>query len=101
MSIIGWIIIGGLAGWIAEKFMKADHSILTNIALGILGALVGGWISGILNIDLGDGVIASLITAAAGACLLIYLYRMVRSRQQRQNDTRMPPPRDDDFTGMN
>ncbi len=79
MSFIGWIIIGGIAGWIAEKVMNADHGIFMNILMGVLGAVVGGWVFGLLGLG-ASGFIGSLITAAVGACIIIYVYRLVRSR---------------------
>lgn len=83
MEGFGWImtiIIGGLAGWIAEKMMKADHGLLTNIILGILGAVV---LNAILYLIIGStlgGFIGQLIIAVIGASLLIWAYRMVRGR---------------------
>ncbi|WP_306257623.1 GlsB/YeaQ/YmgE family stress response membrane protein [Pararhizobium sp. IMCC21322] len=83
MTGIGWIgslIIGALAGWIAEKIMKTDQGLLMNIILGILGAVVLNWILiAVLGTTLG-GWIGQLIVAAAGACLLIFTVRMIRSR---------------------
>jgi uncharacterized membrane protein YeaQ/YmgE (transglycosylase-associated protein family) len=78
MEGVGWfgaIIIGGLAGWIAEKVMGANHGILTNIVLGIIGALV---LNAILALVVGGtlgGWIGQLIIGAIGAMLLIWAYR--------------------------
>ena len=81
MTGIGWIgslIIGALAGWIAEKIMKTDQGLLMNIVLGILGAVVLNWLLiAILGTTLG-GWIGQLIVAAAGACLLIFVVRLIR-----------------------
>ncbi|WP_299968733.1 GlsB/YeaQ/YmgE family stress response membrane protein [uncultured Roseobacter sp.] len=81
MTGFGWLgslIIGALAGWIAEKVMKADHGLLTNIILGILGAVVLNWLlMTLLGTTLG-GWIGQLIVAAAGACLLIFVVRKIR-----------------------
>lgn len=83
MTGIGWIgslIIGALAGWIAEKIMKSDQGLLMNILLGIAGALVLNWLLiAIVGTTLG-GWIGQLIVAAAGACLLIYVARLVRRK---------------------
>lgn len=83
MTGIGWIgslIIGALAGWIAEKIMKSDQSLLMNIVLGIVGALVLNWLLiAIIGTTLG-GWIGQLIVAAAGACLLIFVARLIRSK---------------------
>ncbi|WP_265518867.1 GlsB/YeaQ/YmgE family stress response membrane protein [Nitratireductor luteus] len=83
MEGLGWIltiIIGGLAGWIAEKVMKAEHGLLTNIVLGILGAVVlNAILFAVVDTTLG-GVIGQLIVAVVGASLLIWAYRLVRGR---------------------
>jgi uncharacterized membrane protein YeaQ/YmgE (transglycosylase-associated protein family) len=78
MSFIAWIIIGGLAGWIAERVSGADHGLLTNIVLGILGATVGNWLLSLAGLIPEPGFIPSLITAVVGALALIYVWRAVR-----------------------
>ena len=78
---VGWIaaiIIGGLAGWLAERFMKSDTGVLMNIILGIVGAAIASAILSIFNISLGGGWIAYLILGFIGACLSIWIVRMVR-----------------------
>jgi len=74
------IILGGIAGFIAEKIMKADMGMLANIGIGILGAVVMNFILNVLGVNIGGGLLISAITAIAGACLLIFVYRAVRSR---------------------
>ncbi|MDX1438192.1 MAG: GlsB/YeaQ/YmgE family stress response membrane protein, partial [Anaerolineales bacterium] len=70
MSIFGWIILGGIAGWIASIITKRNDQMgcLTNIIAGMLGAIVGGWIFSIFG---GGGVtgfnLASLIVATSVA----------------------------------
>ena len=83
MAGMGWtmtIILGGLAGWIAEKVMKFDTGLVMNIILGIVGAVVGNFL---LQLILGatvGGLLGQLAVAVGGACLLIYVYRMIQSR---------------------
>ena len=77
---VGWIaaiIIGGLAGWAAEHFMKSDTGLLMNIVLGIIGAAVASAIFSFFGINLG-GWIGYLISGFVGACLLIWIVRTVR-----------------------
>jgi len=74
------IILGGLAGWIAEKIMKAEMGLLTNIIVGILGAVVLNAILGLLDIIPPGGWLWQSIIAIIGACLLIWVYRLVRGR---------------------
>ncbi len=82
MNGVGWIaaiIIGGLAGWLAEMFMKSNQGVFMNIILGIVGAIVLNAILMALNIGiLGTGWIAYLITGFIGACILIAVGRMIR-----------------------
>jgi uncharacterized membrane protein YeaQ/YmgE (transglycosylase-associated protein family) len=79
---IGWIaaiIIGGIAGWLAELFMKSDTGLLMNIVLGIVGAAIASAILSFFGIVLG-GWIGYLIAGFIGACLLIWIVRTVRGR---------------------
>ena len=79
---IGWIaaiIIGGIAGWLAEQFMKSDTGLLMNIVLGIVGAAIASAILSFFGVALG-GWIGYLICGFIGACLLIWIVRAVRSR---------------------
>jgi uncharacterized membrane protein YeaQ/YmgE (transglycosylase-associated protein family) len=83
MEGVGWflsIILGGLAGYIAEKIMKADISLLMNIVLGIVGAMVANFLLSLVGIQASGGIPAQLIVAVMGACLLIYVYRMIKGR---------------------
>jgi len=81
MSILAWIIIGGLAGWIASMLMgtNASQGIIANIVVGIIGALIGGFFIGIFG---GDGVsgfnLYSLLVAVLGACILLWIVRLFR-----------------------
>jgi uncharacterized membrane protein YeaQ/YmgE (transglycosylase-associated protein family) len=80
---VGWlmaIIIGGLAGWLAEKVMKSDMGLFMNIILGIVGALVLNAILSLLGMDY-TGWLAYLIIGFIGACLLIAVARMFRGRR--------------------
>lgn len=73
---LGWlwyIIIGILAGFIAGKIMRGGgFGILINLVVGVVGALIGGWLFGLLGIAAG-GVFGSLITAIVGAIVLLWV----------------------------
>lgn len=81
MSILAWIILGGLAGWIASMFAgnNAEQGIIGNIIVGVLGAFIGGFLFNVLG---GDGVTGfnlwSLIVAVIGATLLLFIVRGFR-----------------------
>ena len=83
MEGIGWImtiILGGIAGFIAEKIMKSDMGVIGNIIIGILGALIlNAILIFLFDMTLG-GWIGQSIVAIIGACLLIFVYRLVRGR---------------------
>ena len=71
---IGWIaaiIVGGIAGWLAEQFMKSEMGLVMNIVIGIIGAAVASWLMGFLGISLGGGWIGYLIAGFIGACILV------------------------------
>jgi uncharacterized membrane protein YeaQ/YmgE (transglycosylase-associated protein family) len=79
---VGWIaaiILGGIAGWLAENFMKSDMGLLMNIVLGIVGAAIASALLSIFGIGLG-GWIGYLICGFIGGCLLIWIVRAVRGR---------------------
>ena len=77
---LGWIaaiIIGGIAGWLAEQFMKSQMGLVMNIILGIVGAAVASWLFSLLGISLG-GWLGYLIAGFIGACILIFAARAIR-----------------------
>jgi uncharacterized membrane protein YeaQ/YmgE (transglycosylase-associated protein family) len=77
---VGWIaaiIIGGIAGWLAEQFMKSQMGLVMNIVLGIIGAAVASWLFSLLGISLG-GWVGYLIAGFIGACILIFAARAIR-----------------------
>lgn len=82
---VGWfwfLVIGGLAGFIAEKVMKANMGLIMNIITGIIGSIIGGWLVKVLKLDLGDNwFITNLIISAAGAIILIFVLRLVRGQK--------------------
>ena len=76
---MGWIvaiIIGGIAGWLAEQFMKSNMGLLWNIVLGMVGAAIADAILSAIGINLG-GWFGYLIAGFIGACLLIWIARLV------------------------
>ena len=83
MTGVGWImaiILGGIAGWIAEQLMKSDMGLFMNIILGIVGAIVMNAILAAIGIPAGGGWIIQCLVAVIGACLLIFVWRMIRGR---------------------
>lgn len=82
MSILAWIFLGGIAGWIASMIMGTDASqgILMNIVIGIIGAIMGGVVFSMLGTSGVTGFnLYSLIVAVVGAALFIWIVRMIRA----------------------
>ncbi|HZD10808.1 MAG TPA: GlsB/YeaQ/YmgE family stress response membrane protein [Candidatus Binatia bacterium] len=73
MNIILWIIIGGLAGWIASMIMDRDAGMgaLANVIVGIVGAIIGGFVVGLFGISVNTFSIAGLLVAILGAIILL------------------------------
>ena len=76
-SVIWFLLIGLVAGWLASVVMKSPHGAVGYLVIGVIGALLGGWLFGVLGIAAG-GLIGSIITAFVGAVVLIVLLRLIR-----------------------
>lgn len=79
VSLLGAIVIGIAAGWIAEQVMGRKHGILTNLIVGIVGALLGAFIANAMGIAFA-GFWGSLLISALGAILLLWLVNLFRRR---------------------
>jgi uncharacterized membrane protein YeaQ/YmgE (transglycosylase-associated protein family) len=83
MGVISWIILGLIAGWIGSKIVnKTGSGMVMDIALGVVGAIVGGLIfSGIFGMEGVSGLnIWSLIVAVVGSVIVLWIYHMVVAR---------------------
>ena len=77
-SLLIFLAIGAVAGWLAGVLMKGGgFGLLGNIVVGIIGAVVGGVVFGFLGISAG-GLIGSIITATAGAALLLFIIGLIK-----------------------
>jgi uncharacterized membrane protein YeaQ/YmgE (transglycosylase-associated protein family) len=77
-SLVVFLIIGAVAGWLAGMVMKGGgFGLLGDIVVGILGAFVGGWLFGALGISAG-GFIGAVVTAFVGACVLLLIIRLIK-----------------------
>jgi uncharacterized membrane protein YeaQ/YmgE (transglycosylase-associated protein family) len=82
MSIIAWIVLGLIAGFIGSKLVnKRGEGLILDIALGIVGALVGGWLFSLFGMHGVTGLnIYSLIVAVVGAVVFLVVYHAIRRR---------------------
>lgn len=81
MGIISWIIFGALAGWVASKIMKTDHSMgaVANIVVGIVGAFIGGLVMSLLGgVGVTDFDFRSFLVAVVGSVILLAIVKGVR-----------------------
>lgn len=77
-SLVWFLLIGLVAGWLASMAMKGRRRGLGGyLVIGVIGALLGGWVFGLLGLYSG-GLVGSLVTAFVGAVLLIALIRALR-----------------------
>ena len=74
-QILVAILIGAHVGWIAGKLMKSKNSFLMNAILGILGGALGGWLGSLIGIA--GGWVTSIVLAIVGACLIIWVFRLL------------------------
>ena len=79
VGFLEMLLIGVIAGWIAEKVTESDHSIFTNILVGIAGSFVGGVLASLLNIQI-FGFIRTLVSAIIGAILILFVWHRVPQR---------------------
>lgn len=85
MGLIGWIVIGGLAGWIGSKIQNRDAQmgIGLNIVVGVIGGLLGGWLLSVFGVDVaGGGLFFSFLTCLLGAVILLWIINMVTGRRR-------------------
>ena len=80
MGFIATILVGILAGWLAEKIMKTDVSIWMNLVYGLIGSALGSLVLGLVGMDSPSGIILGVIVAAAGACLAMFIVKKVKER---------------------
>lgn len=79
MGLLSWIIVGGLAGWLAKKFMGGSYGLLANIIIGIIGAFVGGFVFSLFGSTGVTGLnLWSILVALVGSCILIWISRKVK-----------------------
>lgn len=81
MTIFIWIVFGALVGWVASVLMDSRDDLITNICVGIVGSILGGYILSFFGqAGVGGFTLYSFIVALIGACVLIVIARAVRMR---------------------
>ena len=85
MSILAWIVLGLIAGFIGSKLVnKTGEGVILDIVLGVVGAVVGGWLFSMFGAHgVTGGELYSLFVAVLGAVLVLVLYHAVTGRRAR------------------
>jgi uncharacterized membrane protein YeaQ/YmgE (transglycosylase-associated protein family) len=85
VGFFGTLLIGLLAGWIAEKVTRGEQGLITNLIIGIIGAYIGGFLANALGLRLGEvfhgWFWGNLLVSVVGAVILILAYRLVMGRR--------------------
>ena len=78
-ALLIWLLIGAIAGWLAGQVMKGGgFGLVGDIIVGIVGAFVAGALFPRLGVNLGGDILGAIISAAIGACVLLFLIRLVK-----------------------
>jgi len=78
-SIIAWLIVGAVAGWLAGLVVKGGgFGLIGDIVVGIIGAVIAGWLLPHLGIVIGAGMIGAIIDAFIGAVILLIVLRLIK-----------------------
>ncbi len=79
VALIVWVIVGGIAGWLASMIVKGGGmGLVGNIVLGIVGAIVAGWLFPLLGLGLGGGIIGAIISAMIGAIIVLLIVSLIK-----------------------
>ena len=90
MNLIIWLIVGGLIGWVASLIMRTDaqQGIVLNVVVGIVGALLGGWLLSPLigagTLNQGDFSLPGLLVSLGGAVILLFVVNLIRRGTARK-----------------
>ena len=78
-SIVIWLIVGAIAGWLAGMVVKGGgFGLIGDIIVGIVGAIIAGWLLPQIGIVIGGGIIAAIIDAFIGAVILLLIIKLVK-----------------------
>lgn len=79
---IAWLVVGGVAGWLAAQFMSGGgYGLVGDIVVGIVGAFTGGFVLSLLDLRGTPGLVGSIVVAFVGAVILITILRALSPRR--------------------
>jgi uncharacterized membrane protein YeaQ/YmgE (transglycosylase-associated protein family) len=78
-SLIIILVIGAAAGWLAGQIVKGyGYGLVGNIAIGVIGAVIGGYLLPRAGLSMGSGIVGAIISATIGAVILLFLIRLIK-----------------------
>lgn len=79
MSLLWFLIVGLVAGWLAGKLVKGGgFGLIGDLVVGVVGAVLGGWLFSLFGASAGSGLVGAIIVATIGAIVLLFLVRLVK-----------------------
>lgn len=82
MTLLWFVIIGAIAGWLAGQFMRGNgFGLLGDIIVGVIGAFLGSWLFGATGAAIGNGLLGTLIVAFIGSVVLLFVVRLFTGRR--------------------
>jgi uncharacterized membrane protein YeaQ/YmgE (transglycosylase-associated protein family) len=79
MSIIVWLIVGAIAGWLAGMVVKGGgFGLIGDIVVGIIGAVIAGFLLPYFHIEIGTGIVGAIIDAFIGAVILLVIIKLIK-----------------------
>jgi uncharacterized membrane protein YeaQ/YmgE (transglycosylase-associated protein family) len=78
MGVFAWIVVGLIAGWLAAKITDAPQGLFRNVAVGLVGAILGGLMFDQLRIQIMPSFFGSLVTATVGAIVFLLIWQAIR-----------------------
>lgn len=81
VGLLGAVLVGMTAGWIAGLLLNRRHDLLANLLIGVLGSFIGAFLVRRLDIEIAPGFVPSLVVSSAGAVVLLAVLSLVRGRR--------------------
>jgi uncharacterized membrane protein YeaQ/YmgE (transglycosylase-associated protein family) len=78
MGVFAWIVVGLIAGWLAAKITDSPRGLLRNLAVGLVGAIIGGFMFDRLGIQVMPSFFGGLVTATIGAIVFLLIWQAIR-----------------------
>jgi uncharacterized membrane protein YeaQ/YmgE (transglycosylase-associated protein family) len=79
LAVVIWLVIGAIAGWLASIIVKGSSlGLIGDIIVGLIGAVIGGYLLSTLGIEIGEGYFAAIVDAVIGAVILLVIVRLVK-----------------------